>query len=203
MKLYYSKGACSLSVRILLHELGLSFESEAVNLKTKMTESGLNYLDINPKGAVPALLTDDNQVLTENVAIQLYLVDKYQATKLLPPINDFKRYQILEKLSYLASDVHKSFSPFFNSKIPPEEHTTIFLPLLKNKFDILEKFVGNYNYLCGNEFTLPDCYCFVLLRWTKVTGLELEHYPNLNRYFIALKKRPSIEASLAEEQISG
>lgn len=58
MKLYYASSVCSLAVRVIIHELNISCEYEAVNLKTKMTENGTNYLEINPKGAVPALLLD-------------------------------------------------------------------------------------------------------------------------------------------------
>ncbi len=55
MKLYYTASVCSLAVRITLHELGLTCEYESVSLKTKLTETGVDYLTINPKGSVPAL----------------------------------------------------------------------------------------------------------------------------------------------------
>ena len=118
MRLYYSKGACSLVVRIVIHELGLPFEYEAVNLKTKVTATGEDYLAINPKGAVPAILTDDNILLTENAVIQQYLADKAYASQLLPAVNDIKRYQVLEWLNYVTTEIHKGFGPLFNSNIP-------------------------------------------------------------------------------------
>ena len=68
MKLYYAKGTCSLAVRIALHEMNIPAEFEAVNLKTKQTETGKDYLTINTKGSVPALL-DGQEFITENAVI--------------------------------------------------------------------------------------------------------------------------------------
>ncbi len=74
MKLYYSKGECSLALRILLHELGVACAFESVTLKTKQTETGQDFLALNPKGGVPALFLDNQEVLTENAVIQQYVL---------------------------------------------------------------------------------------------------------------------------------
>lgn len=200
MKLYYSKGACSLAVRIALHEMNLPCEYESVDLKTKVTESGANYFDINPKGSVPVLITDDTQTLTENPAIQQYLADQNKKNQLLPPIGDFKRYRVLEWMSYICSDVHKAFGPLFNSEISEEEKNKIFVPLLKKKLNILDKALAKNQYLVGDQYTLPDGYVFVMLRWAAHFKL-LEEFVNLNRYFNELKMRPSIMAAMKEEQL--
>ena len=99
MKLYYYKAACSLVVRIILNELDITFQDEAVDLKAKKTAGGENYLEINPKGAVPALLLDNGVVLTENQVILQYLADTTSGQKLLAPVGDLKRYQTLERMS--------------------------------------------------------------------------------------------------------
>ena len=70
MKLYYSPGACSLAVRIVIHELGLQCDYERVDLRTKVTEAGTDFLKINPKGAVPTLQLDNGEIITENQVIQ-------------------------------------------------------------------------------------------------------------------------------------
>ncbi|RDT52634.1 glutathione S-transferase N-terminal domain-containing protein, partial [Enterobacter roggenkampii] len=75
MKLYYKAGACSLTVRIILNELGLPCEFEAVDLKTKKTAKGEDYFQINPKGSVPALAINSQELLTENTAILQYLAE--------------------------------------------------------------------------------------------------------------------------------
>ena len=199
MKLYYSKGACSLVVRIVIHELGLPFDYEAVNLKTKVTATGENYLTINPKGAVPAILTDDNMLLTENSVIQQYLADKEHATQLLPAIGDFKRYQVLEWVNFISTDIHKGFGPLFNPIIPDTMKTDIFIPNLISKFALVNKALEKTPYLCGDHFTLPDAYLFVMLLWAHSRQFDLSSMPSLLKYFDELKLRKTIIDAMAEE----
>ena len=68
MKLYYTKGACSLAARIIINELALTCEYEAVDLKTKRTEKNQDFLQINPKGAVPTLETKNGEILTKLIS---------------------------------------------------------------------------------------------------------------------------------------
>lgn len=75
MKLFLKPGACSLSPHIVLEELGLPYETETVDLASKKTASGQDFLAINPKGYVPALLLDSGELLTEGPAIVQYLAD--------------------------------------------------------------------------------------------------------------------------------
>ena len=198
MKLYYSKGACSLAVRIVINELGLTSEYEAVDLKTKQTESKKNFLEINPKGAVPTLQTDDGEILTENAVIQQYLADKYKATKLLSPVNDFRRYRILEWLNFISSDLHKSVGALFNPKLTQEMKDTITFPVIKARITYVDKKLKG-PFLMGNDFTLPDAYLFVILNWMLFFKFDLAEWPNLNKYFAHLKKHPSVQKSLEEE----
>lgn len=202
MKLYYSKGACSLAVRITIHEIGLDCEYEAVDLKTKKTEKDGDYLKINPKGAVPALVLDSKDVLTENCVIQQYLADQFNATQLLPPIEDFKRYRVLEWLNFISTDIHKTFGPLFNPDMPQEIKNTFFIPLVKKKLTFAESYLGNNAFLLGDAFTLADSYLFVMLFWLGKFKLNIQEWPKLADYFERLKKRPSIEKSLAEEKLA-
>lgn len=120
MKLYYSAGTCSLAVRIIINEIGLPSTYEAVDLKTKKTASGQDFLQINPKGSVPVIVTDDNEILTENSVIQQYLADKNNASSLLPALGHFKRYRVLEWLNYISTELHKGCGPLFSPSIPVE-----------------------------------------------------------------------------------
>lgn len=201
MKLYYSKGACSLAVRILIHEMKIPCVFEAVNLKAKKTESGEDFLKINPKGAVPTLQLNNNEVLTENAVIQQYLADINNAHLLLPQMGDFKRYRVLEWLNFVSSDLHKTFSPLFNSETP-EDCANQFRNILKSKLDRVNQHLSDKAFLTGETFTLPDAYLFAVLRWLKIAKLEIENWPNVSRYFETLKTRPAIQKSLEEEGIS-
>jgi len=202
MKLYYSRGACSLSVRITLQEIGIPYEQESVNLKTKKTESGVDYFTINPKGAVPALELANKEVLTENVAIQQYLADEYKATPLLPPVGNFKRYRVLEWLSYISSDLHKSFAPLFNPTISQEIKDQYFMPPLKQKFEWIDEHLRKNKFLMGDQFTLCDIYLFVVSRWLAAFDMDMTLLPNVSRFMTELKKRKAVADSLEEERLS-
>lgn len=199
MKLFYTKGACSLATRIVINEIGIDCEYESVDLRTKRTESGEDYLKINPKGAVPALLIYDNEVLTENTVIQQYLADKNKAVNLLPAIGNLKRYRVLEWLNYISTELHKSFGSLFNPVIPQELKDKYLVPLLKAKFDFVNNQLKNKDYLYSSTFTLPDAYLFVMILWTYHFKFDLNAWPYIAHYFSGLQQRKSIKKSLEEE----
>lgn len=199
MQLYYSKGACSLACRIAINEMALPCEYISVDLKTKRTSDNQDFTQINPKGAVPTLVTDNNEVLTENAVIQQYLADTNHATTLLPKVGDMQRYHVLEWLNYVATEVHKGFSPLFNPEFPQDVKDKIFIPLLLKKFVYVDKSLKGKNFLMGDRFTLPDGYLFVMLTWAKHFNLKLQDLENLTQYYTELKKRDSIAKSLKEE----
>lgn len=96
MKLYYAPGACSLAPHIVLREAGYTFDLEKVDVAAKRTEGGKDYLKINPKGYVPALKTDDGEVITEVAVILQYLSDKKPKAHLAPKPGTMERYRLLE-----------------------------------------------------------------------------------------------------------
>ncbi|ASQ45473.1 glutathione transferase GstA [Legionella clemsonensis] len=200
MKLFYTKGACSLAVRILINEMGIDCDYKSVNLKTKRTEDDQDYLKINPKGAVPALEVEGGQILTENAVIQQYLADKFHSRELLPPVGDFKRYRILECINFITTELHKNFSALFNPTIPQEMKEKVYIPLIKTKLGFIDKQL-KHSYLMGEQFTLPDAYMFVILMWTKNYKIDLARWDHLPRYFANLHKRPAIVKSLEEEAL--
>lgn len=202
MKLYYSRGACSLAVRILLHEMGLPCEFEKVDLKTKKTETGQDFLEINPKGQVPTLVLDDEEVLTENALIHQYLADKYNNTQLLPAIGDFRRYRVLEAMNFVTTDLHKGFGPLFNSSLPDNIKDEFFKPKLIAKARLLDEHFGRHQYLYGDTYTLGDGYLFTILRWYYGMKVDISDLKNVQRYYKILAERPSIAQSLKEEGLS-
>ncbi len=200
MKLYYTPSACSLVPRIIINELGLQPEFVSVNLMTKETQTGNDFFSINPKGAVPTLELDNGEILTENAVILQYLADFSKATQLLPPISDFKRYQTLEWLNYIATELHKGIGVLFNPLITEEMKETIFFPQINKKLTYVNNHLQDRTYLLGKDFTLPDAYLFVMLRWATYFKLDLKLWTHLDRYFKTLHDRPSIQCSLEQEQ---
>ena len=116
MKLYFSPGACSLGPHISLHEAGLSFDLVRVDLRSHKTEGGEDFYAINPKGYVPALQLDDGSILTENAAIAQYVADLAPEKKLAPPAGTMERYRLQEWIHFIATEIHKAFSPLFSPR---------------------------------------------------------------------------------------
>lgn len=199
MKLYYSKGACSLAVRITINELNLTCDYVAVDLKTKKTEHGDDFLAINPKGEVPTLVLDNGEILTENAVIHQYLADSNKAFTMLPPCSEFSRYRVLEALNFITTDIHKGFGPLFNPFIPEQLKEEIFKPKLGKYFALENEQLKKNTFLTGNNFTIADAYLFVMLFWTGKFKIDIGEYTNLMNYFTQLKNRASIVKSLEEE----
>lgn len=200
MKLYYSPGACSLTVRIIINELGLNCDFEKVDLKNKKTESGKDYLKINIKGAVPALELDNGEVLTENAVILQYLADSNNATNLLAKIYDIKRYRTLEWLNYVATELHKTISALYNPTLS-DDFKDFFKTQIKNKFNFINGYLSEHDYLVGETFTLPDAYLFVMATWLIYFKFDLNEWPSVKHYYDNLKERASIKKSLLEESL--
>src|SRR5437879_3912787 len=110
MKLYLAPGACSLSEHIALHEAGLTFDRVNVDLRTKRTEDGRHFNEINPKSYVPALVLDDGRLLTENVAILDWIADQCPR---LAPQGEHAHSRMLEMLTFISTEIHKQFGRTF------------------------------------------------------------------------------------------
>src|SRR6478752_7700495 len=165
MKLYYMPAACSLAPHIALREAALPFELERVG-RDKKTESGADYLTINPKGAVPALKLDDGDVLTEAGVIQQYIADKAPAKNLAPAGGTPERYRLQEWLNYIASEVHKGIGQLFNPAMPEDYKAAVKKSLGERQLPFLEKALAGKEYLLG-QFSVADGYLFTVLNWTK------------------------------------
>ena len=120
MKLYYAPGACSLASHIALHESGLPFEIDKLNVPTKTTASGEDYMQINPKGYVPAIRLDDGSILTEGAVILQYIADQSPSAGLAPKAGTMERYRLQEWLNFIATELHKAFGPLFNKAASDE-----------------------------------------------------------------------------------
>jgi len=200
MKLYFSPGACSLSCRISIHEMGLNCAFEQVDLKTKQTKSGQDYLKIAPKGAVPALGLE-GFTLTEGPAILQYLADTHKKTNVLPALGDVKRYQVIEWLNFITSELHKGASPLFNGNIPQAIKDEVMIPNLKKKLDYLDLQFAKTKLLMGDQYTVADGYLFTVLRWLPHFKIDLSSWKNVSRFYNEMKQRPAVTQSLKEEGI--
>lgn len=202
MKLYYAPGACSLSPHIVLRELGLPFDLERVDLTTKKTTSGADFLTINPKGYVPALQFDDGEILTEGAAIVQYLADQKPDARLAPPTGSWPRTRLQEQLNFLASELHKAFTPLFQRNAS-EETKKAALSNVERRLDLVEQMLADGRpYLMGDAYTVADAYLFVLSGWSKPTGIDLGKWPKLSAFVQRMRQREAVGAALQAEGLA-
>lgn len=195
MKLFFYPHACSMAIHIALKESSLEFETEFVDLSTKITGSGFDFLKINPKGAVPTLVLENGKVLTEVTTILTYLADQIPEKNLIPKVGTFERYEMMSLMSFISMDIHKNFSAFFyNEKI--ESWIEVSKQKLSRSFDFLESKLQSNQFLDGNEITIADFYFFVMLHWCDYFSIDLEKWPKILNLKYKLEKRTSVQEVL-------
>ncbi len=201
MKLYYSPGACSLSPHIVAREAGIDLELEKVDTKSHTFNGGSDYYKVNPKGYVPALEIKAGDVLTEGPAIVQYIGDQKPQSGIVPPAGTAERYRLQEMLGYLNSEIHKTYSPLFNSNIQPEtaEERRAYL---KKRYAYLEGILATREYLVGNKFGPADAYLFTLTRWAPFVNLDLAQFANLQAFQKRVESRASVQQAMKEEGLT-
>ena len=200
MKLYYSPGACSLSPHIVAEEAGIPLDLVKIDMKTKQTEHGEDFLAINPKGYVPTLQLDNGEVLTEGPAIVQYLADLKPDSALAPANGSFPRYRLQEALGYINSELHKTYSPLFSSDTPPEVRKDREDYLLK-RYAFIERVLAKQPYLLGEQFTAADAYLFTVTNWAHLVKLDLSSLPNLLAFQKRVGERPAVQAAMRAEKL--
>jgi glutathione S-transferase len=198
MKLYFSPGACSLSPHIVLNEAGLPFDRIKTDTKTKLTESGGDFKQVNPLGYVPVLELDDGTKLTEGPAIVQYIADKVPGKNLAPPAGSIERTRLQSWLNFVSSELHKGFSPLFNPTMP-EEAKKIFRERLATRFAHLDKHLADNDYLMGKEFSVADAYLFTISNWAARVDVDLAPFANVLAYRKRVGARPAVQAALKAE----
>ncbi len=194
MKLYYAPGACSLSPHIVAAEAGIALTLEKVDLKAHKTQAGADYYTINPKGYVPALQLDDGEILTEGPAIVQYLADRKPDSGLIPT-EGTGRYKVLEWLTFINGEIHKSFAPLFRKA--PQDQQAAAKETIQKRFAYAAITLGAKDYLTGTHFTLADAYLFVMLRWAEKMDIPMP--ANLHHLFERIKARPKVAHVLKAE----
>ncbi len=198
MKLYFSPGACSLSPHIILQETGLPFTIEKVDLRSKQTASGADYLAINPKGYVPALATDEGVLLTEGPAIVQYLADKVPEKQLAPANGSIERYQLMSWLNFIGTEIHKNYSPLFNPAGSDESKDNARQNLAK-RYAYVERMLEGREYLVGTQFSVADGYLFVVTNWAGMLKLDMSAFPNIAAFQKRIAARPAVQKAMKAE----
>lgn len=201
MKLYYSPGACSLSPHIVLREAGLAFEPVLAPTKTHKLPDGTDYYTINPLGYVPMLELDDGTRLREGPAIVQYVADQAPQKNLAPANGTLPRYRLQEWLTFIGTEIHKSFSPLFMPSMP-DEAKKVYRERIANRFAFVNGELEGKQYLMGDTFTVADAYLYTVTRWAKPMQIDLAPYPHLAAHQERVQARPAVQEALKHEKLA-
>lgn len=204
-KLYYFPGACSLAPHLLLEEMGLPFQLVKMDPENGGMESA-EFLKLNPMGAVPVLVLENGEALTEVAVILQYLADKKPELGLLPAGTSLSRYRVLEKVNFIATEIHKGFGPLFS----PESFATDAAAqaqvenqgekLLRQRLAVVESWFADGRFYCtGGQVTIADFYLQVVLLWAKPLKLDLTQYPKLTAFSERMRERENTKRAYATE----
>jgi len=198
MKLYYSRGACSLAPHIALYEAGLNFQAEPVDLKAKTLANGADFRQVNPLGYVPVLELDGGERLTEVGVVLQYIADQKPDSALAPAAGTIQRYRLMQWLTFISSELHKTFSPLFAPNTP-EDYKPVVRARLAQRLAYMNEQLAGRSFLMGEQFTVADAYLFVVLNWAGAMNVDLTPHSHLQSFQKRVGARPGVQRALQAE----
>ena len=198
MKLFYSPGACSLAPHIVAREAGVPVELVKVDLLKHRLQDGSDYRKINPRGYVPLLELEDGERFTEASTLVQILAEHGRNPDLLPPAGSRGRWRVQSWLSFIATELHKTFSPLW-SKDTAQSTQDATRAKLATRFAELNELLGRQPYLTGETFTVADAYAFTIVNWSHLLKVDLAPFPHLSAFLERVAARPAVQEALRAE----
>jgi glutathione S-transferase len=198
LQLYFSPMACSLASRIALMEAGIEARYIFANIWDKTVEDGSDFRAISAKGAVPVLVKEDGERLTENAAVLQYIADLKPELALAPAPGDADRYRLQEWLSFVATEIHKGFLfPTFWYKDDAAKAAA--RERIGQSVAVAAAHLANRQYLVGDRFTVADAYLAWSLLLLRRGGVDVTAWPSLVDYLARMQARPQVKAAIDHE----
>jgi len=197
-QLYWAEDSGALAPQIVLEEIGADYERCILDLD-KEEESNDDFLKINPRGQVPALVLPDGSIMTESAAMILHLADSYPEARLLPSPGSEARAQVYRWLFYAASNLYEGILRFYyterfstdTSQVPQiKDAARIFID---QSWTLLENQLQEGPYLLGEAYSVVDPYLLMLFNWHEEPEAMLTRNPKLKRLFDTVRARPAVE----------
>ena len=205
LKLFYATGTCALASHIALEEAGAEYETARLDFRSNDQRTP-EYLALNPKGRVPALVTDRG-VLTETPAILVFIAQTFPGAHLAPPDDAFVLAQMQAFNSYLCSTVHVAHAHRVRGYRWVDADNAAALMAMQKKvpqsvaecFDLIERemFVGPW--VMGTSYTICDPYLFTLAGWMEADGVESSRFSKVHDHLRRMSERPAVKRVLAQE----
>ncbi|QNP47165.1 glutathione S-transferase family protein [Diaphorobacter aerolatus] len=200
LTLYYAPGSCAQAVHIALEEANARYEAKRLDFASQQQRSP-EYLAINPKGRVPALVTQEG-VLTEAPALLAYIAQRYADAK-LAPTDAFGFARMQEFNNYLASTVHVNHAHRPRAvrwADEPEAQAAMQRKVPANmtdNFTYIEKQYLNGPWVLGDQYSVCDPYLFTVAGWLKSDGVDIAQFPKVNDHFKRMSEREAVKRALA------
>lgn len=204
LKLYYAPGTCALASHIALEEAGASYEAVRLSFKNE-DQKKPEYLKINPKARVPALVTERG-IITETPAILIYIAQTYPAAKLAPIDDPFALARVQAFNSYLCSTVHVAHAHRPRGYRWADDAAAI--EAMKKKvpqsvgecFALIEREMFEGPFVMGKDYTVCDGYLYTISQWLGADGVDINATPKIADHFKRVGERPAVQRALAEEK---
>jgi len=204
LKLYYAPGTCALASHITLEEVGAAYTTERLDFKNNQQNSA-EYLAVNPKGRVPALVTDRG-VLTETPAMLAFIAQSFPQAKLAPFDDAFAFAQAQAFNSYLCSTVHVAHAhKMRGARWATDDASFADMKRMIPKtvgasFALIERDMLRGPWVMGDTYTICDPYLFTLAQWLEGDSVDLAILPKVIDHRNRMSERPAVKKVLAEEQ---
>jgi glutathione S-transferase len=203
LKLYYAAGTCALASHIALEEAGAEFETVRVDFSSNAQRKP-EYLAINPKGRVPALVTDHG-VLTETPALLVYIAQAYPKTRLAPLDDAFALARVQAFNSYLCSTAHVAHSHRMRGYRWADDPAAIAAMQRKvpqsvgECFELIEREMFEGPWVMGKAYTICDPYLFTLAQFLEGDGVDPARFPKVLDFRRRMSERPAVKRASADE----
>ncbi len=200
MKLYYAPGTAALAVHIALEDAGADYESIRLDF-TKGDQTKPEYLAINPKGRVPALVVDRG-ILTETPAILAYIAQTHPEAKLAPFDDAFAFAKVQAFNAYICATVHVAHAHRLRGSRWASEPSSI--EDMKRKVpdsvgsvvDVIEAGLEDGKWVMGDTYTICDPYLYLATRWLDGDGVPADRHPKARAHMARMNERASVKKAL-------
>ncbi len=217
LTLFHAPGACSLASCITLEETGAEFEVTNVSFADGEQHKA-DYLRLNPKGRVPALVVEEKAadtgsgngtnlknnsgILTETPAILYYLAQRFPDAKLAPLGNDFALAQMQSFNSFLCSTVHVAHAHrlrgarWANQQSSWDDMRAKVPENMSALFTLIEETYLGQPWVLGEQYSVSDAYLYTIARWLEGDGVDITAFPRVNAHFKRMEDRPAVQRAL-------
>lgn len=199
MKLYFSPAYCSLAVHIALRASGLPFSIAKVDTVSARVDDGSDFRAVNPRGYVPVLELADGSRHTEVAALLQYVGDAAAESGLMPAVGSPERFEVLQWLMFVSSELHKSFSPWLFHKETADSTRKAVREKITLRLQDLDQRLAGRTWLAGDSFTVADAYAVTILRWAPMVGMSLKGFSQLEAYLARAEALSAVNAALVAE----